>query len=352
MTFSACLIHLTDAFCEDSGAAPAPSAWRRRSAQGCPCVTVAAPARSFCGLLCVPSDIAFGFLLSLFDVGTPGVAALRARLLAHVEGRVVGGPQGPRQSDVDGVIFFTCSSAQASPARSRLWLRPPSASDGLPVHCAWGQRLCRLARRQATLNTKLYYLSTVGGGWAAVRRADMCLVYAAKQYRIAKRLADELTQARCRLYLGYHQMWTGHHAVAAAIFRHEWRWAHRHRQLVFLRAVESVTQVLRAAQDLQQLPPQASCGGVTGDLPVREADVVQFCDRLCRVGRTLAPTSDHALENDTDSESGSEVGSDADDGGPATSAFPALPEARDSRLQEAWAEVFQGHASTVDPLAA
>jgi len=50
---------------------------------------------------------------------------------------------------------------------------PPAPGDNLGKDLLWGRKLGAAAHRVHRLSARLYYLSSVGGGWAAVRRADM-----------------------------------------------------------------------------------------------------------------------------------------------------------------------------------
>ena len=294
-------------------------------------------------ILKVRNDFCFGYLSNLFHNNSNGNEMLRQRLLRWILRDSFPSCADSRELR-DGIVG---KSHSARRRRAHVRLVVPIPSEGFATDRSWGRMLSRLIRRRATLCTKLYYLSTVGGGWAAVRRVDMCLVYAAKQYAIAKKLQDELTISRCRLYLGYHEMWVGNYPAAHAIFQHELYFAMLKGNETLEKAVKSGIDVLES----QWMSSNTSAAkGFSFDA---EADlttplsIIRTCDALCKqVARTNV--SDHALEQNCDSDSDSDEDidlpheSDCSEGASCASApgTQCHTDVEPSGLEEMWTNVF------------
>lgn len=80
-------------------------------------------------------------------------------------------------------------------------------------------------RRQYAALCEMARLQTIGGGWASLRRADKALECTLRLYAVAQSVWDEDTAGKCRLFVGWAQLWNGNRALAQRIFEAELRMA-------------------------------------------------------------------------------------------------------------------------------
>ncbi|KPI85483.1 hypothetical protein ABL78_5443 [Leptomonas seymouri] len=64
-------------------------------------------------------------------------------------------------------------------------------------------------------------LQTIGGGWASLHRADKALLCALLLYRVAEAVFDEEVVRKCRLFMGWAQLWNSSPTKALEMFQRE-----------------------------------------------------------------------------------------------------------------------------------
>eukprot|EP00993_Chasmostoma_nieuportense_P002473 NODE_3266_length_1000_cov_31.076747_g3120_i0.p1 GENE.NODE_3266_length_1000_cov_31.076747_g3120_i0~~NODE_3266_length_1000_cov_31.076747_g3120_i0.p1 ORF type:complete len:303 (-),score=50.54 NODE_3266_length_1000_cov_31.076747_g3120_i0:89-997(-) len=199
--------------------------------------------------------------------------------------------QLPPDAPQEGVVHW-----ERSP-QNIVYFIPPSFSSTLSAHLCWSRLLNKMVGRTMALSSRLYFLTTMGGGWAALRHASNCLVYAAKQYVVASKMGDLVMQCRCRIHLGYYHMWCGRSELAHQILLNEAAVANNLRHPILQNSVHSAM----ASLHLANIAPSAS---LTVDSQLL-ATCHQVCRKLSKVNLT-----DHTLERCSDSEG--ESASDTD----------------------------------------
>jgi hypothetical protein len=95
------------------------------------------------------------------------------------------------------------------------------------IDFAWSERLERLVMERRELENAMSWLSTLGGAFSAlgeeiVHCAEIAGRISVQQFRIALRLGDPMTVARCKLYLALSLVQTGHLASARCIVEQQY----------------------------------------------------------------------------------------------------------------------------------
>lgn len=89
----------------------------------------------------------------------------------------------------------------------------------------WGRMAQTELARQYAGRCEIARLQTIGGGWASLRRADKALECALELYDVAIAVFDEETVHKCRLFIGWAQLWNGNTEAAEHLFQLELRQA-------------------------------------------------------------------------------------------------------------------------------
>lgn len=149
--------------------------------------------------------------------------------------------------------------APASP-RSRLVLLvllPPAVALADAACRRWARRCHYALARRYVVRQHMAMASTLGGGWASVRRPVEALRAAVTLFKLAHADGDEACKRKCRVFVGYAHMWVGNDAAAAAIFA---------RELARAVGLDDVEQGRRCVAALRQRPLfRGQMGGVTAD---------------------------------------------------------------------------------------
>eukprot|EP00760_Papus_ankaliazontas_P006009 PhM_4_TR12843/c0_g1_i1/m.28727 len=150
-------------------------------------------------------------------------------------------------------IIFGAARRQENVSRIVRHRPPPTSYLTLPL--VWAHHAHYDTARRVRLQSRMAYLSTLGGGWAAVKNVYKALGCALAMYRTAQLLGDDATCYRCVLFFGYAHMWNGNLKVARVIFE---------RELAYAVVVGDKGQVLRCQSALHQLdyPDQRDAGDI------------------------------------------------------------------------------------------
>jgi hypothetical protein len=91
-------------------------------------------------------------------------------------------------------------------------------------HSFWFARLLQHdARRRFALLNEMAMQQTLGGGWACLRVVEKAVYHAIRLYTLAQELGDEATMRKCRVFIGYAQVWNGDFDAARQLVDEQFR---------------------------------------------------------------------------------------------------------------------------------